>query len=90
MFSFTNVSSLLRSSQGQETCSCCLPVGLSGEDPDHSRFLVYLKHVGEGLKDVKVEEGVSGDRTVETGLRTHTHTGQETVLARVLCSFHSV
>lgn len=36
-----------------------VPVGLSGEDADHGRSLVDLQHVGEGLKHIEVEEGVS-------------------------------
>lgn len=36
-----------------------LPVGLSGEDPDNCRSLIDLQHVGERLKNIKVEEGVS-------------------------------
>ena len=48
------------------------PVGLRGEDSDHGWSLVDLQHVGERLKDVEVEEGVSRNRTVQTGLDTHT------------------
>ena len=55
-----------------------VPVGLSGEDPDHSWSLVDLQNVGERLKDVKVEEGFSRNGAVQTSLDTHTHTRTHT------------
>lgn len=45
-----------------------IPVSLSGEHADHGGSLVDLKNVGERLKNIEVEERVTGDRTVETSL----------------------
>lgn len=45
-----------------------IPVSLSGEHADHGGSLVDLKNVGERLKNIEVEERVTGDRTVESSL----------------------
>lgn len=45
-----------------------VPVSLRGEDSDHGRPLVDLQHVGQGLENVEVEEGLSGDGAVEPRL----------------------
>lgn len=45
-----------------------VPVSLRGEDSDHGGPLVDLQHVSQRLENVEVEEGISGDRTVESCL----------------------
>lgn len=45
-----------------------VPVSLRGEDSDHGGPLVDLQHVSQRLENVEVEEGISGDGTVESCL----------------------
>lgn len=45
------------------------PVKLRGEDPNHGGDAVDLDYVCDGLQNIKVEKGISGDRAVKPGLQ---------------------
>lgn len=45
------------------------PVELRGEDPNHSGDTIDLNYVCDGLQDVEIEKGISGDRAVEPSLQ---------------------
>lgn len=44
------------------------PVELCGEDPNHGGDAIDLDYVCDGLQNIEVEEGISGDRAVKAGL----------------------
>lgn len=43
------------------------PVGLCGKDAEHGWSVVDLQHVGQRLQDIKIEKGVTWNRTVQSG-----------------------
>lgn len=45
------------------------PVQLCGEDPDHCGDATDLYYVRNGLQNIKVEKGISGDRAVKPSLQ---------------------
>lgn len=45
------------------------PVELCGKHPDHSGDAIDLYYVCDRLQNIKVEKGISGDRTVKTSLQ---------------------
>lgn len=66
-------------------CVRAPPVGLSGEHCHNSWFSLHLQDVGERLKDVEVEEGVTREGAVEPSLdHTQTHTQSQSVSGRGL------
>lgn len=45
------------------------PVELRGEDPNHGGDAIDLYYVCDGLQDVEIEKGISGDRAVKPSLQ---------------------
>lgn len=55
--------------QRRAELSVLAPVGLCGENSQHSRSVVNLHHICQGLQDIKVEERISRNRTVQPGFK---------------------